>query len=164
MARKTMTIYTLTYWLLILNMGATSAFWQLIWTRTPHPWRPGARRCARSSTPTARPRCWKRWLPSGENCCCFAAPGSITWTWTPPSAAASQCCGCPVTAPRPWPNTPWRWPWPPTAASAKPTSRCATITLRWTACWVTRCTAPPLASWAPGASARPWPASAAASA
>ena len=37
------------------NMGATSAFWRLIWTRTPHPWRPGARRCARSSTPTARP-------------------------------------------------------------------------------------------------------------
>ena len=46
-----MTIYTLTYWLPILNMGATSAFWRLIWTRTPHPWRPGARRCADGSAP-----------------------------------------------------------------------------------------------------------------
>lgn len=53
---------------------------------------------------------------------------------------------------------------PPTAASAKPTSRCATITLRWTACWVTRCTAPPPGSWAPGERRGHGPASAAASA
>ncbi len=54
---------------------------------------------------------------------------------------AAKRCGITVLrvpgySPEAWPNTPWRWPWPPTAASAKPTSRCAPITLRWTACWV----------------------------